>query len=55
MSAKAKGSRRERQARDVLISLGHFVTKSGGSLGAFDLIALPHARGHGVEQLLARS
>jgi hypothetical protein len=41
VSNKAKGSRRERQARDLLLATGHLVTKAGGSLGAFDLIAVP--------------
>lgn len=37
---KAKGARRERQARDILITKGYLVTKAGGSLGAFDLVAI---------------
>jgi hypothetical protein len=41
MSAKAKGSRRERQARDLLLAAGYWVTKAGGSLGVFDLVAIP--------------
>lgn len=40
MNTKAKGSRRERQARDTLIEQGYHVTKAGASLGMFDLIAI---------------
>jgi Holliday junction resolvase len=40
VKAKKKGSRRERQARDILKAAGYAVTKAGGSFGAFDLIAL---------------
>lgn len=40
MNTKAKGSRRERQARKLLEATGHYVVKSGGSLGIFDLVAL---------------
>jgi Holliday junction resolvase len=40
MNAKAKGSRRERQARTILETAGYFVVKAGGSLGTFDLVAL---------------
>lgn len=40
MSAKAKGSRRERQSRDLLEAKGYAVTKAGGSLGVFDLIGI---------------
>ncbi|HEV8715905.1 MAG TPA: hypothetical protein VGX03_24140 [Candidatus Binatia bacterium] len=40
MNAKAKGSRRERQARKILELAGYHVVKAGGSLGVFDLIAL---------------
>jgi Holliday junction resolvase len=39
-NAKAKGSRRERQARKILETAGYHVTRAGGSLGVFDLIAL---------------
>ena len=38
MSAKAKGARRERQVRDFLRKLGYRVTRSGASLGEWDLI-----------------
>jgi len=41
---KAKGNRRERQARDKLIADGYYVIKAGGSLGVFDLIALVDPR-----------
>jgi Holliday junction resolvase len=40
MKAKAKGSRRERQARMILELAGYFVVKAGGSLGCWDLVAL---------------
>ncbi len=40
MNAKAKGARRERQARTILETAGYFVVKAGGSLGIFDLVAL---------------
>ncbi len=39
-NAKAKGSRLEREARDILISEGYYVVKAGGSLGPADLVAL---------------
>ena len=41
MSAKAKGSRREREVRDLLREQGYEVTRAGGSLGMFDLVATP--------------
>ena len=40
MNAKRKGWRREDQARKKLESLGYYVTRSGGSLGLWDLIAI---------------
>ena len=40
MNAKAKGARRERQARKILEAAGYHVVKAGGSLGVFDLVAL---------------
>jgi Holliday junction resolvase len=40
VNAKAKGSRRERQARTILEAAGYHVVKAGGSLGIFDLVAL---------------
>lgn len=41
MNAKAKGSRSERKAKNILRDLGYdLILKSGGSLGAFDLIGL---------------
>ena len=39
MNAKAKGSKQERKARKVLEADGYLVTKAGGSLGLFDLVA----------------
>jgi len=49
IKTKAKGSRLELKTRDILRHQGYFVTKSGGSLGQFDLIAMscywkPHWR-----------
>jgi len=41
INRKEKGSRRERQAKKELEAQGYLVTKSGGSLGDFDLIAIP--------------
>lgn len=40
MNCKAKGNRRERQARTILETAGYFVVKAGGSLGCWDLVAL---------------
>lgn len=41
MNSKAKGARRERQARTLLYKWGALrVVKSGASLGEFDLLAL---------------
>ena len=37
---KAKGSLRERQVRDIMIQAGYHVIKTGGSLGAFDLLCI---------------
>ncbi len=43
MNAKAKGARRERQARIILERAGYLVTRAAGSLGVFDIVALgPH-------------
>lgn len=39
--SKAKGSRRERQVRDLLREQGYEVVRAGGSLGMFDLVATP--------------
>lgn len=39
-SAKRKGARGELRAKRVLEAAGFHVVKAGGSLGAFDLIAL---------------
>lgn len=36
----AKGNRSERKVRDQLLEQGWYVTKAGGSLGLWDLIAL---------------
>lgn len=41
INTKAKGSRRERQAKKELEAQGYMVIKAGGSLGLFDLIAIP--------------
>jgi hypothetical protein len=40
LSAKAKGSRREREVRDFLLQRGFKVCKAGASLGEWDLIAV---------------
>ena len=40
MNAKRKGWRREDQARKQLEKEGYYVTRSGGSLGAWDLVAI---------------
>ena len=40
MNAKAKGSRREREVRDLLKVAGYDVVKGGGSLGVFDLVCV---------------
>lgn len=40
MGAKAKGSRRERNCRDILIKQFYLVQKAGGSLGVFDIWAV---------------
>jgi Holliday junction resolvase len=46
MNTKAKGARRERQAKKILETAGYLVLKAGGSLGMFDLVGLhkQHAR-----------
>lgn len=38
--SKAKGSRWERECKRMLEAEGYWVTKAGGSLGAFDLVAI---------------
>ena len=43
---KAKGSRLERQSRDIFLRAGFIVVKAGGSLGCADLIALNPEVGH---------
>lgn len=40
MNNKAKGSRRERQAKKIMEQAGYYVNKAGGSLGQFDLVCL---------------
>jgi Holliday junction resolvase len=40
VNTKAKGSRNERRSRDLLEATGYRVTKAGGSLGAWDIIAI---------------
>ena len=39
MNTKSKGNRNERKARVILERAGYICTKSGGSLGVFDIIA----------------
>jgi Holliday junction resolvase len=41
MKAKAKGTRVERLARKLLEEAGFYVIRAGGSLGVFDLVAIP--------------
>ena len=45
--AKAKGARRERQARKQLEAEGYSVTRAAGSMGAWDLVAIMHQYGEG--------
>ena len=40
MNAKAKGSRRERQARKALEARGYQCTRAAGSLGMWDICAV---------------
>ncbi len=40
INTKRKGSRQERRSKAILESAGYRVTKSGASLGAFDLIGI---------------
>jgi Holliday junction resolvase len=40
MNSKAKGARSELKVRDQLLEDGWYVTKAGGSLGLWDLIAI---------------
>lgn len=40
MNAKRKGTTAERKAMRLLEAAGYFCTRSGGSLGIFDLIAI---------------
>ena len=40
MERKRKGSRRERQSIALLSAQGYACTKSGGSLGVFDVIGI---------------
>jgi hypothetical protein len=40
MNSKAKGSRRERQAVQMLKDQGYSCTRSGASLGAWDIVAI---------------
>ena len=42
--SKQKGDRWERECRDILELQGYFVTKAGGSLGMFDLIAIGNGK-----------
>lgn len=40
MSTASVGAAAEREARDVLLGLGYFVVKAGGSKGPADLVAI---------------
>lgn len=43
MNSKAKGTRAEHKARRQLEAEGYVVTRAGGSLGLFDLVAIGSA------------
>jgi Holliday junction resolvase len=43
MNCKAKGARAERRCMRILQAAGYSCTKAGGSLGAFDVIAIGSA------------
>lgn len=40
MNNKRKGTRTEHRARRILEAAGYYVTRAGGSLGLFDLVAI---------------
>lgn len=40
MTNKEFGTRKERELKDYYEKIGHLVTRAGGSLGMFDLIAI---------------
>lgn len=40
INAKGKGARNELKCRDFFVDRGYLVTKAGGSLGVFDIIAI---------------
>lgn len=40
-NAKQKGAQRERTVKKILEKEGYFCVKAGGSLGIFDIVALP--------------
>ena len=40
MNKSAKGRRTEHKSRDILLGLGYLVTRSAGSFGEWDLVAL---------------
>lgn len=48
MNNKAKGSRREREVRDIHLELGYDVIKAGGSLGIFDLACISKSLRFGI-------
>ncbi len=45
MKTKAKGNRNERKTRKYLEARGYYTTRSAGSFGAFDIIAIPREEG----------
>jgi Holliday junction resolvase len=52
LNAKQKGARAERRAMAILEAAGYICTKAGGSLGAFDVIAIS---GQGVRCVQVKS
>ena len=52
MNAKRKGSRNELKAIRILEAAGYSCTKSGGSLGVFDIIAV---NGQGMRLIQVKS
>lgn len=51
---KAKGNRREYDARDCLIYEGYDVVKAGGSLGVFDLVAVAKEKGREIPVIMVQ-
>lgn len=55
MGSKEKGSRREREYRDILLESGALVVKSGGSLGAFDILGIDPPDGKHIHLVQIKS